>query len=134
MNNYRKQFYAAAFSAVLAGVVGPAFAGSAEVAVQQSDLELQVDAASAAPVAVSQSLEGIVVTGNNNPLFRSDQRLALLDASLPLDAKNGAAQAGDLQRVVALFPESPDAATGEARRVLERTRMPVDAAYDLSRQ
>lgn len=88
---------------------------------QQSDLKLQVDAATATgPAAVSQPLKGVVVTGNSNPLRRSDQRLAMLNASLPLDADNSAAEPTGLQRVAALFPESPDAATGEARRMMER--------------
>lgn len=126
MNNYRKMLHAAALSAMLAAA-GPAFAAG-------GDLQSQVDAASAAPAGVSQSLQGVVVTGYNNPLLRSDQRLALLDASLPLDTRSNAAQPDDLQRVVALFPESPDAATGEARRVMERTRMPVNAAYGLGAQ
>ena len=92
---------------------------------QQPDLELQVAAATVvAPVAANQSLKGIVVTGYINPLLRSDQRLAMLNASLPLDGKNGAAQPTELQQVAALFPQSPNAAAGESRRMMERSYAP----------
>ena len=88
---------------------------------QASDLELQVAAATAAgPVAVSQSLGGVVITGHSNPLLRSDQRVAMLQASLPLGAKSTAAEPTDLQRLVALFPQKPEASVGEARRMMER--------------
>jgi uncharacterized membrane protein len=121
MNNHRKRLYAAALSAVLAGLMGPALTAGADGTAQRSSLEQQVDEA----IAPSQSLEGVVVTPGNNPLLRSDQHLAMLSASLPLDAQSGAAQPTDLQRVAALFPGSPDAATGEARRMMERSRAPA---------
>jgi hypothetical protein len=128
MNTYRKGLYAAVFSAVLAGVMGPAFAASADDSEQPSNLERQVDAADAA-VTVSQSLKGIVVTPNNNPLLRSDQRLALLTGSLPLDVDSSAVQPTELQRLEALFPHNPEAATGEARRMIERSRTQVSGGY-----
>lgn len=118
--NYRKLLFAAAFSTLLAGAASPAFAAG-------TDLESQVDAATATPV--SQSLQGVVVTGSSNPLLRADQRIALLNASLPLDTGNNAAQPNTYQRVAALFPESPETATGEAQRVFERTRAPVSGTY-----
>ena len=114
-NNYRKQLYAAAFAAVLAGGLGSAFAASAD------DLETQV-AAAAAAAPVNHSLAGVVITGNSNAFLRSDQRLALLNASLPLDAKDGTAQQSELRRVAALFPRNPNAADGEARRMMERSQ------------
>lgn len=112
-NNLRQQIQAAAFSALLAGGLGAAFAASA------GDLQSQVDAA-ARPVAEGPSLAGVVVTGSGDAFLRSDQRLALLSASLPLDAKDSAAQQSGLRRVAGLFPRSPDAAAGEARRMMER--------------
>jgi hypothetical protein len=87
---------------------------------QESDLEQQVDAA----MAVSQPLAGVIVTGHSNPLLRSDQRLAMLKASLPLGATSTAVQPTDLQRVVGVFPRQPDAAIGEARRMMERGQTP----------
>jgi hypothetical protein len=110
MNNVRKGLYAAVLSLGLSG-----FAARA----QQSDLQVRIDAADAAD-PVSQPLSGIVVTGNGNPFLRSDQRLAMLNASLPLGADNGAVQSSYLERVAALFPHSPEAAGGEARRMMER--------------
>ena len=92
---------------------------------QESDLEFQVDAVTAAaPVVVGQPLRGVVVTGNSNPLLRSDQRLAMLNASLPLDAKSSATAPTDLQRLAMLFPQEPNAAVGEARRMMERSHTP----------
>lgn len=86
---------------------------------QESGLERQVNAAS----VVSQPLNSIVITGSGNPLLRSDQRIAALSASLPLDA-SASAGATSLERVVALFPQDPNAATGEARRMMERGHTP----------
>jgi hypothetical protein len=119
MNNYRKGFYAAAFSATLAGGLGAAFAASADTAGQPANLETQVEAAAAAAPA-GRSLQGVVVNGNGNAFLRSDQRLALLNASLPLDDGNSTVERSDLQRVVALFPRSANASAGEARRMMER--------------
>lgn len=119
-NNHRQLLFAAAFSAVLAALSGPALAANA-------DLQSQVDAAAAAPV--SQSLQGVVITGRNNPLLRADQRIALLSASLPLDTGSSVGQPAAFQRVVALFPQSPEDASGEAQRVFERTRAPVSGTY-----
>jgi len=85
-----------------------------------------VDQASA-PLTVSRSLEGVVVTAHGNPFLGSDQRLAMLNASLPLDTGSSAAGPTDLQRLAALFPRNPDAAIGEARRMMERTAAPVSA-------
>jgi len=117
----RNRPYATANKLAILALALSGFAAQA----QQPDLELQVAAATVvAPVAANQSLKGIVVTGYSNPLLRSDQQLAMLNASLPLDAQNGAAQPTDLQRVAALFPVSPNAATGESRRMMERSYAP----------
>ena len=89
---------------------------------QQSDLQAKVNAATAA--SSSQFLRGVVVTGSSDPLLRSDQRIALLSASLPLDAGSRAAQPATYERVVALFPQSPNRATGEARRRMESGQTP----------
>jgi hypothetical protein len=126
--HYRIRFYAAAVSAVFAGLMGPVLTASADDIAQQSQLEQQVDRA-VAPTTEGQSLEAVVVTANGNPLLRSDQRLAMLNASLPLDASSGAAQPTSFERVAALFPESPDAATGEARRMMDRSRAPASTNY-----
>lgn len=119
MNNTRTRLAAAALSAALAGIIAPAFAGGAA---QPSDLEYQVDQAT-----VSRSLEGVVVIAPADPFTAADQRLALLDASLPLDTGSSTATPTDLQRFAALFPHSLNAATGEARRMMERTSVPVSA-------
>jgi hypothetical protein len=97
---------------------------SAAARAQESGLDRQVDAAAAAQQAASQPLQGIVVTGSSNPLLRADQRLALLGASLPLDARNGIEQPAGWQRVALLFPQDPDAAEGEARRMMARNLAP----------
>ena len=119
MNNTRTRLAAAALSAALAGVIAPAFADGAA---RPSDLEFQIGQAT-----VSRSLQGVVVTAPGNPFSAADQRLALLDASLPLDTGGSAAAPTDLQRLAGLFPHSPNTATGEARRMMERTRVPVSA-------
>ncbi|HWY24891.1 MAG TPA: hypothetical protein VNX47_08220, partial [Nevskia sp.] len=98
--------------------------------------ERQVEAATAAsPVVASQSLEGVVITGNSNALLRSDRRLAMLNASLPLDANGRAEQRADWRQLAALFPQKPDAAVGEPRRMMERSLAPPagsDADGDLA--
>jgi hypothetical protein len=124
--NYR--LHTAAFVAAFAAVMGPSLSARADGATQQSQLELQVDEA-VAPSTVSQPLAGVVVTPGSNPLLRSDQRLALLSDSLPLDAKSGSVQPTDLQRLAALFPHTPEAATGDARRMMERNRAPASSNY-----
>lgn len=92
---------------------------------QQSDLESQINAAAGnAPVAAGQSLARVVVTGYGDPLLRSDQRVALLKASLPLGASSTAVEPTGLQRLVAVFPRNPNAAEGEARRMMERGHTP----------
>ncbi len=126
MNNTRTRLAAAALSAVLAGVMAPAFTASADDAAQATVLEQQVSQAT-----VSRSLEGVVVTAHTNPFSGSDQRLALLNASLPLDTGSSAVEPTSLQRVAALFPRNPNAATGEARFMMDRTATPVSSNYDL---
>ena len=92
---------------------------------QESDLEVQVNAAAgSAPVVAGQSLAGVVVTGYSNPLLGSDQRVAMLKASLPLGAGSSAVESTGLQRLVAVFPRSPNVAEGEARRMMERGHTP----------
>lgn len=91
---------------------------------QQSDLESQINAAAGNSPAAGQSLAGVVVTGYGDPLLRSDQRVALLKASLPLGASSTAVESTGLQRLVAVFPRNPNAAEGEARRMMERGHTP----------
>jgi hypothetical protein len=127
MNNYRAT--AAAKLAILA-LAASAFAAQA----QQPDLEAQVDVATTNPAVSHQSLQGVVVNGGGNALLRSDERVALLSASLPLDTGSSVTQTTDLQRVAALFPRNPNTATGEARRMMDRSFAPpagTDADGDL---
>ncbi|MDB5974551.1 MAG: hypothetical protein JWR07_1311 [Nevskia sp.] len=92
---------------------------------QESGFESQVNAAAGnAPVVAGQSVAGVVVTGYSDPLLRSDQRVAMLQASLPLGATNTAVEPTSLQRLVAVFPRNPNAAEGDARRMMERGHMP----------
>lgn len=92
---------------------------------QESDLEVQVNAAAGnAPIVAGQSLAGVVVTGYSNPLLGSDQRVAMLKASLPLGANNAAVEPTGFQRLVAVFPRNPNAAEGVARRMMERSHTP----------
>lgn len=91
------------------------------------DVDRQVDAATAAMPAVSgRSFNGIVITGQINPLRRSDRRLSILIASLPLTIGSEPAGTGAWQQLEARFgfPAEPNAAEGEPRRMMERTLAP----------
>ncbi len=94
---------------------------------QGIDVDRQVDAATAAAPAVSgRSFDAIVITGQINPLRRSDRRLSILMASLPLTIGSEPARTGAWQRLEARlgFPAEPNAAEGEPRRMMERTLAP----------
>jgi hypothetical protein len=85
---------------------------------QESNLESQINA------AAGQPLTGVVVTGYSDTLLRSDQRVGMLKASLPLGGNGTATEPTNLQRLVAVFPRNPNVAEGEARRMMERGHTP----------
>ena len=99
--------------------------GSAATA-QGLELDRQVDAAAAAGRPASRSFAGIVINGRTNPLRRSDRRVAILSAALPLDTGPGAAQRGDGQPLTPWLALTldPQKATGETRRMMERSLAP----------
>jgi hypothetical protein len=94
---------------------------------QPIDLDRQVDAVIASkPAASSRSFEEIAIMGLGNPLRRSDRRLSILIASLPLTTGSAPTKTSAWQQVEARlgFPADPNAAAGEAKRMMERTLAP----------